>query len=238
MEKSIARRVNILYWSIIVVVAVMLTWQLGDFVTGFSQGMSLSDEYLELHKQGRTMYAAPLDVKEYYTAEGADAYKHLVAHTPDSSITVMARVATYGVRVEHDENISNPYAWMQKASVLLLIVEMVIYVMVLVFLFKTLSDIKRSMKRGTVFSRRVVRYARWTGILMIVCVVGFDVAVWLQGQYVLSLVEICDADLASTYMTGSPVKSMVSIVVGLLVLFFAEVLGIGYDMSEEQKLTI
>jgi hypothetical protein len=94
------------------------------------------------------------------------------------------------------------------------------------------------MKRGTVFSRRVVRYARWTGILMIVCVVGFDVAVWLQGQYVLSLVEICDADLASTYMTGSPVKSMVSIVVGLLLLFFAEVLGIGYDMSEEQKLTI
>ncbi|MBQ2422112.1 MAG: DUF2975 domain-containing protein, partial [Flavobacteriales bacterium] len=177
-------------------------------------------------------------VKEYYTTERADAYKHPVAHTPDSSITVMARVATYGVRVEYDEGISNPYAWMQKASVLLLIVEMVIYVMVLVFLFKTLSDIKRSMKRGTVFSRRVVRYARWTGILMIVCVVGFDVAVWLQGQYVLSLVEICDADLASTYMTGSPVKSMVSIVVGLLVLFFAEVLGIGYDMSEEQKLTI
>ena len=31
---------------------------------------------------------------------------------------------------------------------------------------------------------------------------------------------------------------MVSIVIGLLVLFFAEVLGIGYDMSEEQKLTI
>ena len=238
MKKSIARRVNILYWLLIAVVAVILVWQLSSFFTGFAQGMSLSDEYLELHKEGRTMYAAPLDVKDYYTTDGADAYKHVITNTPDSSITVMARVATYGVRVEHDENISNPYAWMKKASVLLMVVEMVIYVLVLVFLFKTLQDIKRSMKNGTVFSRRVVRYARWTGILMLVCVVGFDIAMWLQGKYVLSLVEMCDTSLASMYMTPSPINSMVSIVIGLLVLFFAEVLGIGYDMSEEQKLTI
>ncbi|MDD4819671.1 MAG: DUF2975 domain-containing protein [Flavobacteriales bacterium] len=235
MKKNILRRVKILYWVLITFIVLLLAVQFYSFAYGFVEGIKGSVEMAVVADKDYVI-APYVPAKEEFSMSIND-FKDQIASSADSSVVVHATAASYNVLIEKDKDVKSGMEWVDVIYFILTLLSIVIYGQIIVFMFKVLSSIKHSLNQNTVFSSKVIRYTRWVGALLIVCSVFLDVATYLHNTYVMSMMQMCQNSIVE-FSAGFPVSSYMGIITGVMILFFAEVFAIGYDISEEQKLTI
>lgn len=150
--------------------------------------------------------------------------------TADTTVRASARPSVIDLKIEADTK--NPYAnnvWSYLLNYTVIIIPIVSYCILLAMLI----SLALSFKRGRFFSRRNIMRVRWVAILQILYAICNSLYVWVDNHY------------AAILMTGSTYKvdtvfapDYGSVILGLVILFIGEIFAIGYDLSEDQQLTI
>ena len=108
-----------------------------------------------------------------------------------------------------------------------------VYPAIIVLMCIIIRSLRRSIRNECTLDRRNTRYLRAIGVLTILSELCGDLSAWWMNRRAAEV-------LAGTGLevdTGFAV-SYGTIIMGILVLFAAEVFAIGQQLSEEQKLTI
>ena len=221
---NILKRVRVLYWVLFTFIIVVVAANAYAFVSGFSHGMAMGVKNME---KG---YSAE-SVLDYDIHNGA-CYLDFpinVGSTEDSSIVMSARAHSYDIEL---------YSPGKPASSILTFTWLFCYIAIFILLFNVLGSIKNSLKRNTVFSRRIIGYTRWVGALLITASLLSEAATYLSHIHTADMIDKIGASAALELSYSFSVSSVTEIITGVMVLFLAEVFAIGYDMTEEQKLTI
>jgi len=112
------------------------------------------------------------------------------------------------------------------ATVLLLLV-------IFVFIFIELRTLYKAIKQGKIFQRRSIRCLYVIAISLILMSLCIDFAQYFERQYVAALLHGTGIEVASGFNIH-----FVRLLFGIVILFMAEILKIGFQMQEEQDLTI
>lgn len=224
-KQKILRRIRTFYilFFVVIVASVVLSVTGNDFMTGFND--SIRDTQLT----GNKLHTKHLFSLVNRTADRDHDIPVVVA--PDSSIIAQARIQSFDLRIISTQKSGNNATTI--TSGLLMFAAIAAYLAIFIIIFIILNSLRSSVKTENVFERRNILFTRAIGIL-IIC-----------ASVCLSLSSYCDAQYAATFMTGNSLVVNTSlsftfsdIIMGILILFIAEVFAIGYDISQEQQFTI
>lgn len=149
----------------------------------------------------------------------------------DSSLIITGRINMLDIKVLSRGPVGNE--WTRALSFVLLGLGALLYGAVFVVLFIILGSLHRSSKTDNVFARSNITRTRWIGILLIGASVCVSTGEYLQKYLAAKLLEGTSYQI----MPGMPV-AFSELIIGVLILFMAEIFAIGYDMSQEEQLTI
>ncbi len=223
-QPKILRRINALYaiFFLIVLVSMVVGITGTDFRAGFNEGLE--------HGMSKKETITPfVELKNDISVTG---YNIPVYASADSSVVGFARTNTLDLRLEGpgaDRLGSAATAW----GMAMIMLSVFLYLGVVVVMFVILGELRKSIKENNVFSRNVVTLTRVIGVLLITASILSDVGNYIRNQYAARFFEGSDFVIAN----GFPI-TFKEIIMGVIVLFIAEIFAIGYDLTEEQKLTI
>lgn len=107
------------------------------------------------------------------------------------------------------------------------------YVAIIVLMFLIIHSLRRSIRDDLPLDSRNIGRTRFIGALIIFAEVCRSVSLWVMNGKAAELLAHTDIIIDTSF----PI-SLWNVLIGVLVLFTAEVFAIGYQLSEEQKLTI
>ena len=108
-----------------------------------------------------------------------------------------------------------------------------LYLGIIVLMFVIIHSLRRSIREERTLDKRNVWYLRTIGLLTILAELISDTVNWAMNSRAAELL----AGSGYTVNTGFHI-SYAMIIMGILILFAAEVFAIGQNLSEEQKYTI
>lgn len=192
-----------------------------DFQVGVQEGF----------RQGLTEVAAPdkksIIYPEISLARHAGQYNIPVPCVADSNIKIAARITQLDAVVE-----GNPSSVFSFLTDFLMTIGLFCYFVVVVILFLILWSIRKSVRQGDIFNRNNIKLIRAIGILIIFSALAINLARYLQIREISALMAHTDWQ---PVWNGINYEGIIS---GLLILIIGEIFAVGYDISEEQKLTI
>lgn len=234
-KKSLLQRLLVIYITFfIVLVASIAHGVLPNFSRGAAEGMELGHDIAEKWKSGvpRMIYMLG-DIR--ITGQPENVVQ--VAATTDSEIS--ASVRQLELIVEQDAPEASPLglafrsvggsAWIYALVMLCPL----LYLAIIVLMFMIIHSLRRSIREERTLDKRNVWYLRAIGMLTIVTELISDAVNWVMNNRAAELL----ADSGYTVDTGFHI-SYAMIIMGILILFAAEVFAIGQNLSEEQKYTI
>ena len=228
-KKSLLQRLLVIYITFfIVLVASIAHGILPNFSRGAAEGAELGNDIAEKWKSGvpRMIYMLG-DIR--VTGQPETAVE--IAAAP--GVEIKANVRKLALVVEQNAPGTSPLglafrsiggsAWLY-ALVLLC---PLLYLAIIVLMFVIIHSLRRSIREERTLDKRNVWYLRAIGMLTIVT------GDWVMNSRAAELL----AGSGYTVDAGFHV-SYAMIIMGILILFAAEVFAIGQNLSEEQKLTI
>lgn len=159
-------------------------------------------------------------------------YKYDIPIYSNEKREINARINTYDIMVRSDDKSEvspkqiNCVMVLQGVAIVSLLAICVLVVVLLISFFK-------AIKQGRVFHRRSVALLWIIGILMIVMSLSLDTATYIERNFAYQVLANTDWAPMHEYTIH-----ITRLFFGLIVLFAAELLHIGYGMQEEQDLTI
>ena len=226
-KKSLLQRLLVIYITFfIVLVASIAHGILPNFSRGAAEGAELGNDIAEKWKSGvpRMIYMLG-DIR--------------VTGQPETAVEIKANVRKLALVVEQNAPGTSPLglafrsiggsAWLY-ALVLLC---PLLYLAIIVLMFVIIHSLRRSIREERTLDKRNVWYLRAIGMLTIVTELISDTVDWVMNSRAAELL----AGSGYTVDAGFHV-SYAMIIMGILILFAAEVFAIGQNLSEEQKLTI
>lgn len=227
-QKQILRRIRILYYVffVIVVISIIASASSRDFKTGFKAGseMAATMKHNSLHQEKWQFHYLPDDT-------GNKGYDIPIIARPDSSLIVRGRINMLDIKVQSHEPIGNK--WTKAIIFSSLGLGILLYGAVFIVLFIILNSLHRSSKTDNVFARSNISLTRWIGILLI----GASILV-RSGEYMEKLMAMELLKGTSYHIVPDIPIAFGELLTGILILFVAEIFAIGYDMSQEEQLTI
>lgn len=153
-------------------------------------------------------------------------------HSSDSTVVAFTRPSSLDVKVQADRD--NNFSRRHSVGVILTaFVALLSYVAVYVLLFVMLLSLSRSMRHGELFQHRNIVRTRVIGFLLIVASVSQSLCSWLNNCSAVELFR------GTQYVVDTSFRfDFGGLITALMILFIGEVFAIGYNLSEEQKLTI
>ena len=234
-KKSLLQRLLVIYITFfIVLVASIAHGVLPNFSRGAAEGMELGNDIAEKWKSGvpRMIYMLG-DIRVTEQPENA------VQVAAAQGIEISASVRQLGLIVEQDAPEASPLglafrsvggsAWIYALVMLCPL----LYLAIIVLMFMIIHSLRRSIREERTLDKRNVWYLRAIGMLTIVTELISDAVNWVMNNRAAELL----ADSGYTVYTGFHI-SYAMIIMGILILFAAEVFAIGQNLSEEQKYTI
>lgn len=97
----------------------------------------------------------------------------------------------------------------------------------------TLISLYRNAKQGKVFQHKTIKWIRLMGILLIIMSLSFDVSTYLERSVALEILQNTQWEPKVEFTIHFS-----RIFLGILLMFIAELFNLGFDMQEEQDLTI
>lgn len=234
-KKSLLQRLLVIYITFfIVLVASIAHGILPNFSRGAAEGAELGNDIAEKWKSGvpRMIYMLG-DIR--VTGQPETAVE--IAAAP--GVEIKANVRKLALVVEQNAPGTSPLglafhsiggsAWLY-ALVLLC---PLLYLAIIVLMFVIIHSLRRSIRDELPLNSRNIGRTRLIGALIIFAEVCRAVSLWLMNGKAAELLAGTDIIIDTSF----PI-SYWNILIGVLVLFTAEVFAIGYRLSEEQKLTI
>ena len=226
-KKSLLQRLLVIYITFfIVLVASIAHGILPNFSRGAAEGAELGNDIAEKWKSGvpRMIYMLG-DIR--------------VTGQPETAVEIKANVRKLALVVEQNAPGTSPLglafrsiggsAWLYALVMLCPL----LYLAIIVLMFVIIHSLRRSIREERTLDKRNVWYLRAIGMLTIVTELISDTVDWVMNSRAAELL----AGSGYTVDAGFHV-SYAMIIMGILILFAAEVFAIGQNLSEEQKLTI
>lgn len=233
-KQQILKRINLLYYIFFAVIltSVVVGVSGRDFRAGFKAGYNSA-----LH--GDSLSKVGYEHVQHYTFVQNDisaktGYDLPLKVAADSSYAVKGRVNLIDLEVQsRDKALFASDNKTVTLAVVLLFVAAATYIAVFVVLFKILISLRRSAREGNLFAKRNIFRIRLIALLLIAASVVSDLAVYLRDTVALKYLE----GTQFTGYVGFPITFR-EILLGMLILFVAEIFAVGYDLTEEEKFTI
>lgn len=234
-KKSLLQRLLVIYITFfIVLVASIAHGVLPNFSRGAAEGMELGNDIAEKWKSG-----VPRMIYMLGDIRVTEQPKNAVQVAAAQGIEISASVRQLGLIVEQDAPEASPLglafrsvggsAWIYALVMLCPL----LYLAIIVLMFMIIHSLRRSIREERTLDKRNVWYLRAIGMLTIVTELISDAVNWVMNNRAAELL----ADSGYTVDTGFHI-SYAMIIMGILILFAAEVFAIGQNLSEEQKYTI
>ena len=156
----------------------------------------------------------------------------LVSGATKDSTDVYARVNTFDITlVSPDEASVYPpqIRWTLALQIFAVVAFLSIFVCVVVLLF----SFYKAIRQCRIFRKRSVLWIRLIGVLMLLMSLSLDLGTYLERQYAFQWLQ----DTMWTIESGFTLH-FTRLFFGIIILFVGELLKLGYDMQEEQDLTI
>ena len=234
-KKSLLQRLLVIYITFfIVLVASIAHGILPNFSRGAAEGAELGNDIAEKWKSGvpRMIYMLG-DIR--VTGQPETAVE--IAAAP--GVEIKANVRKLALVVEQNAPGTSPLglafrsiggsAWLY-ALVLLC---PLLYLAIIVLMFVIIHSLRRSIREERTLDRKNVWYLRIIGLLTIASELITDLVNWVMSQRTAEILT------RHGYVVDTSFQVSYSIIImGILILFAAEVFAIGQNLSEEQKLTI
>ena len=226
-KKSLLQRLLVIYITFfIVLVASIAHGILPNFSRGAAEGAELGNDIAEKWKSGvpRMIYMLG-DIR--VTGQPETAVE--IAAAP--GVEIKANVRKLALVVEQNAPGTSPLGLAFRSIGVMLCP--LLYLAIIVLMFVIIHSLRRSIREERTLDKRNVWYLRAIGMLTIVTELISDTVDWVMNSRAAELL----AGSGYTVDAGFHV-SYAMIIMGILILFAAEVFAIGQNLSEEQKLTI
>lgn len=234
-KKPLLQRLQVIYITFFIVLAASIAHGiLPSFTLGAAEGAEMGSDIAEMWKSGipRMIYMLG-DIR--ITGQPGDA----VGIETAPGTTIRASVQRLGLVVEQDAPGSSVLglafrsvggnAWIYALVMLVPL----LYLGIIVLMFVIIHSLRRSIREERTLDKRNVRYLRAIGLLTILAELTGDTVNWAMNSRAAGLL----AGSGYTVDTGFHI-SYAMIIMGILILFAAEVFAVGQNLSEEQKYTI
>lgn len=234
-KKSLLQRLLVIYITFFIVLAASIAHGfLPNFRRGAVKGMELGNDMAEKWKSGLPQLIYMLgDVRIVGQPEG----EIRIASAPDARI--QASIQKMTLIVEENAPEASPLGlafrsiggsgWIYAVVMLVPL----LFLAIIVLMFVIIHSLRRSIREERTLDRRNVWYLRAIGMLTIATELIGDAVDWVMNRRAAELL----AGSGYTVDTGFHI-SYTLIIMGILILFAAEVFAVGQNLSEEQKLTI
>ncbi len=214
--KRLLRRLTAIYIAYFAALLIGFIGQMPDMGKSFMEGHTQAINHAALTSEYHLDASLKNVPVEHFSSEGVAVD---VAFT-QAAVTMSS---TGGTGVGHGTG------W----SFLLHLVAELAQVTILVLMGVIIYSLRRSIRKGLPFMRVNILRTRWIGALILAGEILAASASWIDGRAAASLLAGngigIDTSIDISYWNVS---------MGILILFMAEVVAIGYRLSEEQKLTI
>lgn len=233
-KKSLLKRLLFIYIAFfLVIVAGIIHNVLGDFGRGAETGMKMGEEIAARLQSG--------DPRMIYLLGNIHiiAQPELDIQSSDKQINLKARISQLELFVDEPAENSSPIH-LALHSVggsiglyLLTLLAPLLFIAIIVLMVLIIHSLRRSIRQEKTLDRRNVRCLRAIGVLTILSELVNALADRIMNLHAARLLD----GSGFTVDTGFQL-SYTMIIMGILILFSAEVFAIGQNLSEEQKLTI
>ena len=234
-KKSLLQRLLVIYITFfIVLVASIAHGILPNFTRGAAEGAEMGNDIAENWKSGipRMIYMLS-DIR--ITGQPENAVE--IAAAP--GVEISAKVKQLGLIVKQDAPDASPVGLAFRSVggsgwlyALVMLVPL-LFLGIIVLMFVIIHSLRRSIREERTLDKRNVWYLRTIGLLTILAELAGDTVNWAMNSRAAELL----AGSGYTVNTGFQI-SYAMIIMGILILFAAEVFAIGQNLSEEQKYTI
>ena len=225
-KKPLLQRLLVIYITFfIVLVASVAHGILPNFTRGAAEGVEMGNDIAEKWKSGIPRMIYMLSDIQITEQPG-----NTLAITSAPGVEISASVKRLGLIVEQDAPGASPLglafrsvggsAWLYALVMLVPL----LYLGIIVLMFVIIHSLRRSIREERTLDKRNVWYLRTIGLLTILAELISRAAELLAG---------------SGYTVNTEFRiSYAMIIMGILILFAAEVFAVGQNLSEEQKYTI
>lgn len=239
-NKNLQRRILALYIAFFAaIIASFCFGTLGSgLAKGFRDGYRVSDQIVNEQADGNQNYW----VGVYYDLPSADSEIDFELNNPTlpDGTKLKARINRVDLMVENNNTILDGSLWKGLTTLMgtpaificswLLVIG---YAVIVVMMFLIIRSLRRSIKSENVFDRKNFVRTRIIGALLIVCAVLSALINYLTVNKAAKLLEGSAVILDTSFSVD-----FWDVLMGILILLIAEAFAIGYDMTQEQKLTI
>lgn len=234
-KKSLLQRLLVIYITFfIVLVASIAHGFVPSFSKGYSEGTQIGNDIVKNLQSGtpRMIYMlgnVPLRSSEPVGLENAGEQVH----------SVVVRASKLNLMVEQD---------VPEASVIglafssiggspwfyaMIMAGLLSFMAIIVLMFLIIHSLRRSIREERALDKRNVWLLRTIGLLTIFTELMQDFVNWRMARRAAELLGESSYQVETSFQITYPM-----IIMGILILFAAEVFAIGQNLSEEQKLTI
>ena len=233
-KHTLNRRLQLIYVCyFVILIAGFLHNYLPTFKWGFMAGVDAAQEELELSKQGISKYWYLFPMK---AAIMDDSGSMLETGNADVAVEVnaydaLATVSVCTTDADNDATLKMVAGYSRKTTCASILISLS-WLAILVLIGMIINSLRRSIRDQRTLPDSNILYMRIIGCLIIVSEL-LGAASYHFGQKAVETLAVGRIEFISSF----PIEYG-SIVLGLLVLFSAEVFAIGTMLSEEQKLTI
>ncbi|MEG2365237.1 MAG: DUF2975 domain-containing protein [Alistipes sp.] len=236
-KKSLLQRMLVIYITFFVILAAGLAHSfLPNFSRGYNEGATMGGDIVRNWASGAprqifTLGEVSVTSQDTFVIKGLDSLSEV-------KITPTIQHINLTVDQPADSNVGamslafsaiGGSAWIY----LLTMLGSVAFLAIIVLMFIIIHSIRRSIKEERTLDSRNVWYIRTIGFLTIFTELSHALIAWCMATRAAELLAgsnlIVDTTFSISYYT---------IIMGILVIFTAEVFAIGQNLSEEQKLTI
>jgi len=235
-KKPLLQRLLVIYVTFFIVLAVSIAHSLlPNFTKGFGQGTELGKEIAASWTSGnpRSFYLlqdvglnTPVRV-EHGAASAAEARRiQATAHRLDLLVVDEAPDAS-PVKLAFSSLGGTPWIYA------LTLLHALFYPAIIVLMCIIIRSLRRSIRSEGPLDRRNIRHLRIIGLLTILSELCGDLSAWWMNHRAAGVLAGSGLQVDTAFSV-----SYSNIIMGILVLFAAEVFAVGQQLSEEQKLTI
>ena len=222
-KSKILLRLNILYgiFLILLFISIGNTFFSGDFQAGLQEGLRQSMETCLPDNVKTDVYP------EIALERKAGKYEIPVTCPTDTNVAISVRITQIDAAVKGNHSPSR-----SMLTGFLLTISVFCYIVIVVILALILHSLRKSIKRGNIFNRDNIKLIRTIAILIISSSLLNSLGHYIEIRQIIQLFAGTEWHPA---WNGLEYKE---IILGLVILVIGEIFTAGYDLSEEQKLTI
>ncbi len=235
-KKTLQNRIKALYIAFFAAIAASFLFGTfgSNFSKGFNEGQRIGTELASSY-----MNKNPKSMQLYVDLPTADCEMDMQIEDLDlpEGTEVKARVNKIDIMVVRDSAESLwSILWSATGSPIITACSWLLifcYIAVFVFIYLIIASLRRSIRSESVFDRRNILRTRILGTIVI-CI-----------PILKAIIKFSTVRSAASFLSGSSIALDTSlhidfwnVILGIMILFIAEVFAIGYDMTQEQKLTI